>query len=128
MSNNKNKSLVLGSSTFNFIANMASRSLSTRGDLDFSSDCSGTTDTEKDKKHFGVNSEEETTCKSTDITHINQTEFLAEFKTELNITYSESSENKSLPRFDFKLLSQSQSEYEINSTLGRDNFLKGCKW
>ncbi len=127
MSNNKNKSLVLGSSTFNFIANMASRSLNTRGDLDFSSDCSATTDTEKDKKHLGVNSEEETICKSSEITHINQTEFLAEFKTELNITYSESNENK-LPRFDFKLLSKAQSEYEIKSTLGRDNFLKGCKW
>lgn len=116
------KPFVLGSSTFNFIANMASRTLNTRGDLDFSSDCSGTTDSEKEKKYISGNSEEETIDKPLQHVEINQTEFLVEFNTELSLKTGE----KNLT--DLRLLSKSEKEYKINSTLGQENFLKGCKW
>ena len=121
----------MGSSTFNFIANMACRSVNNeiKSDLDFSSD------SEKEKVLLNVNSEEETTNMQefSKKIEVNQTNFLAELKNDFCLTSKISElENKvedlNIPHFDFKLLSKSDKEYQENSSLKGENFLKGCKW
>ena len=133
---NKNKPLVLGSSTFNFIASMACRSVGDTKKDEFSSDCSAA-ESDKEKKSLVGQSEEDEVCTdiiklSSDLNfEINQTSLVTDFSMELNLTTKNSvSDNITETReldFNFKLLSKAENEYE-KSSLGKENFLKGCKW
>lgn len=107
MSDSINKSKVLGSSTFNFIANLASRSTTSndiiKSDIDFSSDsCSGVA---VEDSEIITESSALTASKNSAL----------EALSELQVKETATNPN-------FKAVSISDREF------GKDNFLKGCKW